>query len=52
MSTEKIHAEKDVLQSNQEGTKKHEQTEMLIGAEVTIKRMCQFNSSIYCHDNI
>jgi two-component system sensor histidine kinase VicK len=46
MSTEKIHAEKDVLQSNQEGTKKHEQTEMLIGAEVTIKRMSELFSNV------
>src|SRR5215207_8471192 len=46
MSTEKIHAEKDVLRSNQEGTKKHEQTEMLIGAEVTIKRMSELFSNV------
>jgi signal transduction histidine kinase len=46
MSTEKIHAEKDVLQSNQEGTKKHEQTEMLIGAEVTTKRMSELFSNV------
>src|SRR5215207_6437137 len=46
MSTEKIHAEKDVLHSNQEGTKKHEQTEMLIGAEVTIKRMSELFSNV------
>src|SRR5215218_6697403 len=46
MSTEKIHAEKDVLQSNQEGTKKHEQTEMLIGAEVTTKRVSEFFSNV------
>ncbi|MFL6381451.1 MAG: ATP-binding protein [Nitrososphaeraceae archaeon] len=46
MSTEKIHAEKDVLQSNQEGTKKHEQTEMLIGAEFTIKRMSELFSNV------
>ncbi len=46
MSTEKIHAEKDVLQSNQEGTEKHEQTEMLIGAEVTIKRMSELFSNV------
>src|SRR5215204_375587 len=46
MSTEKIHAEKDVLQSNREGTKKHEQTEMLIGAEVTIKRMSELFSNV------
>src|SRR5215207_8709759 len=46
MSTEKIHAEKDVLHSNQEGTKKHEQTEMLIGAEVTTKRMSELFSNV------
>src|SRR5829696_779057 len=46
MPTEKIHAEKDVLQSNQEGTKKHEQTEMLIGAEVTTKRMSELFSNV------
>src|SRR5215216_5663838 len=46
MSTEKIHAEEDVLQSNQEGTKKHEQTEMLIGAEVTTKRMSELFSNV------
>jgi two-component system, OmpR family, sensor histidine kinase VicK len=46
MSTEKIHAEKDILHTNQEGTKKHEQTEMLIGAEVTIKRMSELFSNV------
>jgi two-component system, OmpR family, sensor histidine kinase VicK len=46
MSTEKIHAEKDILQTNQEGTKKYEQTEMLIGAEVTIKRMSELFSNV------
>jgi two-component system, OmpR family, sensor histidine kinase VicK len=46
MSTEKIHAEKDVLHSNHEGTKKHEQTEMLIGAEVTTKRMSELFSNV------
>ena len=46
MSTEKIHAEKDILHTNQGGTKKHEQTEMLIGAEVTIKRMSELFSNV------
>jgi two-component system sensor histidine kinase VicK len=46
MSTEKIHAEKDILHTNQEGTKKHEQTEMLIGAEVTTKRMSELFSNV------
>jgi two-component system sensor histidine kinase VicK len=46
MSTEKIHAEKDILHTNQKGTKKHEQTEMLIGAEVTIKRMSELFSNV------
>jgi two-component system, OmpR family, sensor histidine kinase VicK len=46
MSTEKNHAEKDILHINQEGTKKHEQTEMLIGAEVTTKRVSEFISNV------
>ena len=46
MSTEKIHAEKDILHTSQEGTKKHEQTEMLIGAEVTTKRMSELFSNV------
>jgi two-component system, OmpR family, sensor histidine kinase VicK len=46
MSTGKIHAEKDILHTNQEGTKKHEQTEMLIGAEVTTKRMSELFSNV------
>src|SRR5918996_4769975 len=46
MSTEKTHAEKDILHTNQEGTKKHEQTEMLIGAEVTTKRVSELFSNV------
>src|ERR671919_118498 len=46
MSTEKTHAEKDILRTNQEGTKKHEQTEMLIGAEVTTKRVSELFSNV------
>src|SRR5919108_3385816 len=46
MSTEKTHAEKDILHTDQEGTKKHEQTEVLIGAEVTTKRMSEFFSNV------
>jgi two-component system, OmpR family, sensor histidine kinase VicK len=46
MSAEKFHAEKDILHTNQEGTKKHEQTEMLIGAEVTTKRMSELFSNV------
>src|SRR5215217_586804 len=46
MSTEKIHAEKDILYANQEGTKKCEHTEMLIGAEVTTKRMSELFSNV------
>ena len=46
MSTGKIHAEKDILHTNQKGTKKYEQTEMLIGAEVTTKRMSELFSNV------
>src|SRR5215211_6587711 len=46
MCTEKTHAEKDILYADQEGTKNHEQTEMLIGAEVTTKRMSELFSNV------
>ena len=46
MSIEKAHAEKDILYANQEGTKKCEHTEMLIGAEVTTKRMSELFSNV------
>jgi two-component system sensor histidine kinase VicK len=46
MSIEKAHAEKDILYTNQEGTKKCEHTEMLIGAEVTTKRMSELFSNV------
>src|SRR5215212_7138856 len=46
MSIEKVHAEKDILYANQEGTKKCEHTEMLIGAEVTTKRMSELFSNV------
>ena len=45
MSSEKIHAEKDILHTDQEGTK-HEKTEMLIGAEATTKRVSEFFSNV------
>jgi two-component system, OmpR family, sensor histidine kinase VicK len=40
MSAEKTQAEKDILHANDEGTK-HEKAEMLIGAEVTTKRVLE-----------
>src|SRR5215216_188558 len=46
MCTEKTHAEKDILHADQEGTKNHEQIEMLIGAEVTTKRMSELFSNV------
>jgi signal transduction histidine kinase len=46
MCTEKAHAEKDILHADQEGTKNHEQIEMLIGAEVTTKRMSELFSNV------
>ena len=46
MCTEKTHAEKDILDADQEGTKNHEQIEMLIGAEVTTKRMSELFSNV------
>jgi two-component system, OmpR family, sensor histidine kinase VicK len=45
MSGEKTQAENDVLYTNREGTK-HEKTEMLIGGEVTTKRVWKFFSNI------
>jgi two-component system sensor histidine kinase VicK len=45
MSIEKTQAEKDILHMGQEGSK-HEQTEMLIGAEVTTKRAWEFFSNV------
>src|ERR671924_514595 len=45
MSSEKIHAEKDILHTDQKGTK-HEKTEMLIGAGVTTKRIREFFSNV------
>jgi two-component system sensor histidine kinase VicK len=45
MSGDKTQAEKDILQRDQEGTK-HEKTEMLIGAEVTTKRVREFFSNV------
>ena len=45
MSGEKTQAENDVLYTNREGTK-HEKTEMLIGGEVTTKRIWKFFSNI------
>jgi hypothetical protein len=41
----KTHAEKDVLEANQQRTK-YEKTEMLIGPEVTTKRAWEFFSTI------
>src|SRR6266511_857295 len=46
MPEQKTQAEKDILHTDQEGTKKHEQTEILIGAEVTTKRICEFFSNV------
>jgi two-component system, OmpR family, sensor histidine kinase VicK len=45
MSGEKTQAEKDILDTNREGTK-HEKTEMFIGAEATTKRAQEFFSNI------
>jgi two-component system, OmpR family, sensor histidine kinase VicK len=45
MSGEKTQAEKDILDTNREGTK-HEKTEMLRGAEATTKRAQEFFSNI------
>src|SRR5919109_1895604 len=45
MSSEKTQAEKDILHTDQEGTK-HEKTEMLIGAGVTTKRVSEFFSNV------
>jgi hypothetical protein len=45
MSGDKTQAEKDILQMDQERTK-HEKTEMLIGAEVTTKRVREFFSNV------
>jgi two-component system sensor histidine kinase VicK len=41
----KTQAEKDILHTDQEGTK-HEKTEMLIGAEATTKRVQEFFSNV------
>ncbi|MDQ4016883.1 MAG: hypothetical protein M3136_14085, partial [Thermoproteota archaeon] len=48
MSIEKTCAEKDILQMDHRGQKepKQEKTEMLIGAEITTKRVCEFFSNI------
>jgi len=48
MSIEKTRAEKDILQMDHRGQKepKQEKTEMLIGAEITTKRVCEFFSNI------
>src|SRR5215211_4805723 len=46
MPEQKTQAEKDILHTDQEGTKNHEQTEMLIGAEVTTKRMSELFSNV------
>src|SRR5215217_134682 len=46
MCTEKTHAEKDILYADQEGTNNHEQTEMLIGAEVTTRRISELFSNV------
>src|SRR5919109_319010 len=45
MSSEKTQAEKDILDTDQKGTK-HEKTEMLIGAGVTTKRIREFFSNV------
>src|ERR671924_72311 len=45
MSGDKTQAEKDILQMDQEETK-HEKTEMLIGAEVTTKRVREVFSNV------
>src|SRR5919112_3023651 len=45
MSDEKTQAENDIFDTNQELTKQ-EKTELLIGAEVTTKRVCEFFSNI------
>jgi signal transduction histidine kinase len=46
MSIEKAHPEKDILQADQERTKKHEKTEMIIGEEATTKRVREFFSNV------